>query len=130
MSDCSALKDFAVSDPCDNPDGVDEDGYYNDCDDTDDPEIYPNPPDDDVDEPDSQIQDSGTSNNIEPPTTPSSETEPTHIMVKPVNPTNPDNKDNGGNTDYLTAEHDDGNSIKATYILVALSSVILAILCN
>lgn len=138
LSDCSALKDFAVSNPCDNPDEQDENGDYVDCDDTDNPEVYPSPPDDDEDEYiDTQIEDSGTSNNIRTPTTPSSKTEPpssNNVVKEPVNPTNSDNKDNEGNTDSIKTEglhqHDDGNSNKATYILVALTSVILATLCN
>lgn len=134
LSDCSALQNFAVSNPCDNPDEPDENGDYVNCDD----EIYPQPPDDDDDELiDTQIEDSGTSNNIKAPTTPSSKTEPpspNNVVKEPVNPTNSNNKDNGGNTDSIKTEyhtqHDDGNSNKATFILVALTSVILATLCN
>ena len=126
MSDCSALKDFAVSNPCDNPDQQDENGEYVDCND----EIYPQPPDDD-DYIETQITDS------EDPTTPSSSTNepsPNNVVREPVDPTNSDNRNDGDNTDTIKTEklslHDDGNSNKATYILVALTSVILAALCN
>lgn len=128
LSDCSALKDFAVSNPCDNPDQLDENGDYVNCDD----EIYPHPPEDDDDDYiETQIVDS------EEPTTPSSSTDPSspnNVVREPVDPTNSDNSNHGDNTDTINSEklslHDDGNSNKATYILIALTSVILATICN
>ena len=128
MSDCSALKDFAVSNPCDNPDQLDENGDYVNCDD----DIYPQPPDDDDDDyVGTQIEGS------EDPTTPSSSTNqpsPNNVVREPVNPTNSDNRNHGDNADSIKTEeykqHDDGNSNKAIYILVVLTSVILTSLCN
>merc|ERR1719158_341572 len=96
LSDCKALEEFEVSevpDPCDNPDQLAENGEYLDCDDPDDPEVYP---DSYPDNTGPNIEGPGTSNNMKQPTTKSPKQPSQNNVVKePVKPTN--SGDGGGN---------------------------------
>jgi hypothetical protein len=131
LSDCPALS----LNPCDRM----ENGEYVDCDEPDNPTINPPPPDDYEEEIITQSPpEPGTSKNIQAPTTLSPTTAPptpNNVVKEPVNPTKPEDKDmnNGDNTEQISPAantQSDGYCNKATYILVALTSVILANLCN
>jgi len=130
LSDCPALRDFVVLDPCENPDLRDEYGDYPDCND----DIYPSPPDDDdEDKVDTQLS---TSNNIDEHTTvpPNSELSSANNVVQDpsTSTTSEDSQDpnNVGNSEANAESitQGNGNCNKSQYALLVLTSIVLKIL--
>ena len=117
LSDCPALRDFEVSpsvDPCEYPDEQDEFGNYPDCEDSDNPEINPGPPDDD--------EDGGQESQIEKSQSSNGESSSENLRQN-------NGHDSETKTEGLT-QHGGGESLTAQHLLIALSSLILAILYN
>ena len=125
LSDCPALGDVRVkanNDRIYDEEYYDEDGNYIDSNDSDDPTIYPDLPPEDENENDDNVPSTASSMHSSDDITSSS------TNIEDVN--GQDDSNEPFQSGPLTQTGNDSNSNQAKYILIAMTSVILSLLCN